>query len=134
MRRQSLSAHIAATAVIGLPAANAVAAITASPPGSSSTKEKAKAAVATKTGATTTGAKSSAPATEHTYVGSAVEMDQRGPVTVTIVVESGKIVDVSADMPMERAHSNFINSRIAPFLSGQAVKIHSTIDKAGIKP
>ena len=46
MRRQSLSALIAATAVIGFPTANAIAALTASPPSSSSTKGKAKAAAA----------------------------------------------------------------------------------------
>lgn len=186
MRRQSLSALIAATAVIGFPTANAVAALTASPPSSSSTKGKAKAAAAPKPAATTTVgarptattitteagvislgppldlmptstvAKSPAPATEQTYVGDTVEMDQWGPVTVTIVVENGKIVDASAELPMERVGSNFINSRVQPYLNAQTLKLQSAklnliagatrasfayaaslqsaIDKAGIRP
>ena len=209
MRRESLSALIAATAVIGLPTANAVAAITASPPGSSSAKAAAvksaavkaaaakaararvdtaraaaaKAAAAprpapvatrttvttitTETGVitlgppldlmpTTTVPRPAAPAGEHTFVGDPVEMDQWGPVTVTIVVENGKIIDASADMPMERARSNFINSRVQPYLNAQTLKIQSAkldliagatrasfayagslqsaLDKAGIKP
>lgn len=198
MRRQSLSALIAATTVIGLPAANAVAALTANPPGSTAAREKAKAAAAraaapkaaaapAKSAATTTAAapattaapvtttadgrtigppldimptpakaKPSAPTGEHTYVGNPAEMDQWGPVTVTIVVENGRIVESTADMPLERPRSNFINTRVEPYLNAQTLKLQSArldliggatraciayaeslqsaIDKAGIKP
>ncbi len=212
MRRQSLSALIAATTVIGLPTANAVAAITANPPSSTTAREKAKAAAAraaaakaaaaktaaaksaaakaaapTTSAATTTvaarattaapvtttadgrtigppldimptpaKAKPTAPTGEHTYVGEPAEMDQWGPVTVTIVVENGRITESTADMPLERPRSNFINTRVEPYLNAQTLKLQSArldliggatraciayaeslqsaIDKAGIRP
>lgn len=207
MRRQSISAVIAAVTVIGLPTANAVAAVTANPPSSASAREKAKAAAAkaaqakaaaakaaaakaaavAKGAATTTAAtpattpapvsttpdgriigppldimpapakaRLSAPTGEHTYVGNPVEMDQWGPVTVTIVVGNGKIIESTADMPLERPRSSFINTRVEPYLNAQALKLQnakldliggatrtciayaeslqSAIDKAGIRP
>ena len=211
MRRQSISAVIAAVTVIGLPTANAVAAVTANPPSSASAREKAraaaakaaaakaaqakaaaakaaaaKAATAAKGAATTTAAtpattpapvsttpdgrtigppldimpapakaRLSAPTGEHTYVGNPVEMDQWGPVTVTIVVDNGKIIESTADMPLERPRSSFINTRVEPYLNAQALKLQnakldliggatrtciayaeslqSAIDKAGIR-
>ena len=208
MRRQSLSALIAATTVIGLPTAHAVAAATANPPSSASARQKAKAAAAARAAAakaaaakaaaakaatpakstpTTTAAaptatsapvtttadgrtigppldimptpakaKPSAPTGDHTYVGNPSEMDQWGPVTVTIVVENGRIIESTADMPLERPRSNFINTRVEPYLNAQtltlqsakldliggatraciayAESLQSAIDKAGIKP
>ena len=78
-----------------------------------------------------------------------------GPVTVTIVVAGNKIVDVSADLPIEKARSQYINSRVGPYLrqellqtqSGQvnvitgatmtcesyAASLQGALDKAGIK-
>ena len=212
MRRQSLTALIAASAVIGLPTANAVATITANPPNNASTREKARAAAAkaaaakvaaakaaaaraatakaaaqTKTAPTTTAAapattaapvtttadghtigppldimptpakaKPTAPTGEHTYVGEPAEMDEWGPVTVTIVVENGRIIESTADMRLERPRSNFINTRVEPYLNAQTLKLQSAkldliggatraciayaeslqsaIDKAGIRP
>ena len=175
-RRQALSALIAATTLVGLPTANAVAAVIAKPPTSLTSKETAKAAAAkaaaaaaaaakaaaarkgtttaAATAAATTASGPKAPQTvqsingtvtigpaldplpetgfgskgavgEHTYVGDEFNMEQSGPVTVTIVVSGGKIVEASADMPMERPRSAYINSHVGPYLNKQAVQLQS---------
>lgn len=173
--RQSVSALIAATALLGLPAANAVAAVRATTSTKPTDKQKAAAAAAAaaaakkaaaakaaaakgKSAATTTAATSAgtkAPQTIHTgngtvtvgpaldplpetgfgskgatgertVVGDEFNMDQWGPVTVTIVIAGGKIVEASADMPMERARSAYINSHVGPYLNKQAVQLQSS--------
>ena len=111
-RRQAVSALLAATTVIGMPVANAAAALE-----STSATPKAKA---------TTTAKTSTSSAKRTIVGSTVEMDRWGPVTVTIVVQNGKVLSASADMPMERPRSNYINSRVGPYLNAQVVQIQSS--------
>ena len=177
-RRQVLSALLAATTLVGLPTANAVAAVIAKPPTSLTANEQAKAkaacakaaadkaaaakAAAARKGTTTAAATAAAttasgpkaaqtvqsingtvtigpvldplPETgfgskgavgEHTYVGDEFNMEQWGPVTVTIVVSGGKIVEASADMPMERPRSAYINSHVGPYLNKQAVQLQS---------
>jgi len=175
--RQSVSALIAATALLGLPAANAIAAVRATTSTKPTDKQKAAAAAAAaakaaaakaaaakaaaakgKSAATTAAATSSgskAPQTIHTVngtvtvgpaldplpetgfgskgatgertvVGDEFNMDQWGPVTVTIIIAGGKIVEASADMPMERARSAYINSHVGPYLNKQAVQLQSS--------
>jgi uncharacterized protein with FMN-binding domain len=106
-RRQAVSALLAATTVIGMPVANAAAALE-----STSATPKAK---TTKT--------SSA---KRTIVGDTAQMERWGPVTVTIVVQNGKVLSASADMPMEKPRSNYINSRVGPYLNAQVVQIQSS--------
>lgn len=82
-------------------------------------------------------------------------MDRWGPVAVTITLQGGKIVGATADMPMEKPRSGYINSRVGPYLNAQVVQLQSAqvdlisgaemsceayaqslqsaIDKAGIK-
>ena len=158
--RHSLPALIAATAVLGLPAANAWAAVTAAP---SATTPQAKAAAAAKAASVRKAAaaakaasvrKAAAKPVRRTIVGPTSDM-RWGPVTVTIVVAGNKIVDVSADLPIEKARSQYINSRVGPYLrqellqtqSGQvnvitgatmtcesyAASLQGALDKAGIK-
>lgn len=117
--RHSLSALIAATAVLGLPAANAWAAATAAP---SAATVKAKAAAAK--AAAGKQATAAAPV-RRTIVGPTSDM-RWGPVTVTIVVEGAKIVDASADMPKGKARSEYINSRVGPYLLQQLVATQSS--------
>ena len=178
--RQSVSALIAATALLGLPAANAIAAVRATTSTKPTDKQKAAAAAAAKAAAAkvaaakaaaakaaaakgksaaTTAAATSAgtktPQTIHTgngtvtvgpaldplpetgfgskgatgertVVGDEFNMDQWGPVTVTIVIAGGKIVEASADMPMDRARSAYINSHVGPYLNKQAVQLQSS--------
>ena len=146
--RHSLSALIAATAVLGLPATNAWAAVTAAP---SAATPRAKAAAAAKAKSVR---KAAAKPVRRTIVGPTSDM-RWGPVTVTIVVAGNKIVDVSADLPIEKARSQYINSRVGPYLrqellqtqSGQvnvitgatmtcesyAASLQGALDKAGIK-
>ena len=179
--RQSVSALIAATAMLGLPAANAIAAVRATTSTKPTDKQKAAAAAAAakaaaakaaaakaaaakaaaakgKSAATTTAATSAgtkAPQTIHTgngtvtvgpaldplpetgfgskgatgertVVGDEFNMDQWGPVTVTIVIAGGKIIEASADMPMDRARSAYINSHVGPYLNKQAVQLQSS--------
>lgn len=177
--RQSVSALIAATAMLGLPATNAIAAVRASVQTKPTDKQKAAAAAAAaaaakvaaakkaaaakaapaqgKSAATTTAATSGGarpqqtintvngtvtigpaldplPETgfnskgatgERTVVGDEFNMDQWGPVTVTIIISGGKIVEASADMPMERPRSAYINSRVGPYLNKQAVQLQN---------
>lgn len=118
--RQSISALIAATAVLGVPTANAWAAATASP---SAATAKAKAAAA-KAAATKATAAKAVPAGRRTFVGPEAYM-RWGPVTVTIVVEGGKIVDASADLPIHAARSEYINSRVGPYLRQQILETQS---------
>ena len=147
--RQSLSALIAATVMLGLPAANAWAAATAAP---STARAKAKAAAA-KAKAQAAAAKA-VPAGRRTVVGPVSDM-RWGPVTVTIVVEGNRIVNASADLPVHAARSEYINSRVGPYLRQQLLETQSgtvemitgatmtcesyaqslqgAIDKAGIK-
>ncbi len=147
--RQSISALIAATVMLGLPAANAWAAATAAP---STARAKAKAAAA-KAKAQAAAAKA-VPAGRRTVVGPVSDM-RWGPVTVTIVVEGNKIVNASADLPVHTARSEYINSRVGPYLRQQLLRTQSgtvemitgatmtsesyaqslqgAIDKAGIK-
>ena len=147
--RQSISALIAATVMLGLPAANAWAAATAAP---STARAKAKAAAA-KAKAQAAAAKA-VPAGRRTVVGPVSDM-RWGPVTVTIVVEGNKIVNASADLPVHAARSEYINSRVGPYLRQQILETQSgtvemitgatmtcesyaqslqgAIDKAGIK-
>ena len=109
-RRQAVSALLAATTVIGMPVANAAAALE-----STSATPKAKTTTTTKT--------SSA---KRTVVGDTAQMERWGPVTVTIVVQNGKVLSASADMPMEKPRSNYINSRVGPYLNAQVVQIQSS--------
>ena len=147
--RQSISALIAATVMLGLPAANAWAAATAAP---STARAKAKAAAA-KAKAQAAAAKA-VPAGRRTVVGPVSDM-RWGPVTVTIVVEGNRIVNASADLPVHAARSEYINSRVGPYLRQQLLETQSgtvemitgatmtcesyaqslqgAIDKAGIK-
>ena len=125
--RHSLSALIAATAVLGLPAANAWAEATASP---SAATAKAKAAAAKAAAAKTAAAKRAAAAkaaatpVRRTIVGPTSDM-RWGPVTVTIVVEGTKVVDASADMPLDKARSEYLNSRVGPYLLQQLLETQS---------
>lgn len=112
--RQSVAALLAVTAVLGLPAANALAATSASSP-----TAKQKAAAAKKAAATAT--VSTGPTT---YVGSTADMHW-GPVTVTITVENGKVTSAAANLPLEKARSEYINSRVGPYLNAQVVQIQS---------
>jgi uncharacterized protein with FMN-binding domain len=48
-----------------------------------------------------------------------------GPVTVTLIVEGNKIVDASADMPLGKARSEYINSRVGPYLLQQTLQTQS---------
>ena len=51
---------------------------------------------------------------------------------MTLVVENGKVVEARADLPLEKAGSNYINSRVAPYLNAQVVQIQSAqIDLIG---
>lgn len=129
-KRQSLSALIAATAVLGLPAANAWAAATASPStaGAKAKATAAKAAAAKTAAARAAAAKAAAaravPAGRRTIVGPVSDM-RWGPVTVTIVVQGNKIVDASADLPVHAARSEYINSRVGPYLRQQILETQS---------
>lgn len=129
--RHSISALIAATAVLGLPAANAWAAATAAP---SATTAKAKAATAAKKAADAktaaaakkaADAKAAAPVARRTIVGPTSDM-RWGPVTVTIVVEGNKIVGASADLPTHAARSEYINSRVGPYLRQQLLELQKS--------
>lgn len=164
-KRQSASALLAAAAVLGLPVANAAAALQATTP---TAKQKTAAAKAKAAAANAAAAKKAAAAkvkaaaatttaasARRTVSGDTFEMDRWGPVTVSIVVEGNKIIEAIADLPMEKPRSNYINSRVGPYLNAQVVQIQSAkidlisgatqtcdayaqslqsaIDKAGIK-
>ncbi len=139
--RQSVSALLAVTAVLGLPAANALAVTSASSPTAKQKAAAAKAAAAKKVAAAKQAAAQKAAAAKaaaakkaaatatvstgpKTYVGSTVDMHW-GPVTVTITVENGKVTSASADLPLEKARSEYINSRVGPYLNAQTVQIQS---------
>lgn len=118
-KRQTVSALLAAGVTLGLPAANAVAAL------SHAAATPKKKTAAKKTTAKRPAAATTAPAEKRTVVGDTVEMDRWGPVTVSITVQGGKITAAKADLPMERPRSEYINTRVGPYLDALVVQIQS---------
>jgi uncharacterized protein with FMN-binding domain len=119
--RQSISALIAATAVLGIPAANAWGVAAATP----TSKAAAKKAAAQKTAAAQKKAAAAAAAKKkRTISGPTVDM-RWGPVTVTIVLKGNKIVEVTSDLPLEKPRSEYINSRVGPYLRSQVLQTQS---------
>jgi uncharacterized protein with FMN-binding domain len=113
--RQSISALIAATAVLGIPAANAWGVAAATP----TSKAAAKKAATQKKAAAAAAAKK-----KRTISGPTVDM-RWGPVTVTIVLKGNKIVEVTSDLPLEKPRSEYINSRVGPYLRSQVLQTQS---------
>lgn len=150
--RHSLSALLAATAVLGLPAANAAAALTAP---AATPQEKAKAAAAAAAAKKAAAAKTAAAEPPQIVVGDTFEMSRWGPVTVILEVSGKKIVAVSAQYPSEKSRSRVINERVVPYLNDRVMatqgmisdvvsgatqtcevyelSLQSALDKAGIK-
>ena len=121
-KRQTVSALLAAGAALGLPVANAAAALAHADatPKKATTTTKKKATTTAKKPATTTAA-----AARKSFTGDTYTMDRWGPVTVTITVQGGKVVEAKADMPMEKPRSEYINSRVGPYWNAQVVQLQS---------
>ena len=96
--QKSISAALLTTAVIALPAGNALAA------GNTAAKSTVKKAAAT-----------------HTYLGPSVNM-QWGTVQVTIVVTGKLVTDLKATAPTERPRSAYINGIAVPMLRKEVLQ------------